>query len=202
MRQRVVAAAIPLLVCGAVVCAQAQVQPDHAVTRIYNRSLGVECTHCHSENDFANASKATFDFAKRMQRMVRGINEGPLKNMTGITCWSCHRGRPVPPRIPRAEWESIADAHATDFAGGREGLALAMSVYSASLGIDCSHCHVAGAWTDTSKPPRRMVQLMSSIFELIPIYFDQTQRMPRTQCFMCHQGRVRVERAAPPEKPQ
>ena len=112
------------------------------------------------------------------------------------------RQRVVAAAIPLLVCGAVVCAHATDFAGGREGLALAMSVYSASLGIDCSHCHVAGAWTDTSKPPRRMVQLMSSIFELIPIYFDQTQRMPRTQCFMCHQGRVRVERTAPPEKPQ
>jgi photosynthetic reaction center cytochrome c subunit len=194
--------AVAISLCGADVRVPAQVRPDHAVSRLYNRSLGVECDHCHAESDFGDASKPTFDFARRMERMVRGLNDGPLKEVGGISCWSCHRGRPIPARLPGGTWESIAAAHAADFAGGRDGLDLAMSVYSASLGVDCSHCHIVGQWTDASKPPRQTVKLMSSIFDLIPTYFDKTQRMPTTQCFMCHQGRVRVERTAPPPNPQ
>jgi hypothetical protein len=36
---------------------------------------------------------------------------------------------------------------------------------------------------------------MSTLFDLIPTYFDEAVRMPRTQCYMCHQGRTRIERA-------
>lgn len=197
-----VAVTVPLLWGGAVAEVAAQVQPDHAVSRLYNRSLGVACDHCHSGNDFTDASKPTFDFARRMARMVRGINEGPLKSLGGISCWSCHRGVPIPARLPRGDWESIEAAHAKDFAGGRDGLGLAMSVYTASLGVDCSHCHVVGDWADASKPPRRMVPVMSTIFDLIPTFFDTAGRMPRTQCFMCHQGHVRVERTAPAPVPE
>ena len=197
MRAGVVSVAIALTLCGATVGSRAQVQPDHAASRLYNRSLGVNCDHCHSPNDFADAAKPTFDFARRMERMVRGLNDGPLRNVGRISCWSCHRGLTIPARLPPANWESIGIAHAADFAGARENLDLTMSVYAASLGVDCSHCHVERDWTDASKPARQMVTVMSRIFDLIPTYFDSTVRMPRTQCYMCHQGRIRVEPGLP-----
>jgi hypothetical protein len=132
-----------------------------------------------------------------MERMVEGLNAGPLRQVGGITCWSCHRGLTVPARLPRTSWESIAVAHTADFAGGRQGLDLTMSVYAASLGVGCSHCHMERDWVDASKPAHQMVAVMLTIFDLIPTYFDGTGRMPRTQCYMCHQGHIRVERRAP-----
>jgi len=132
-----------------------------------------------------------------MKRMVDGINDGPLKGIGSLTCWSCHRGQPVPPRIPRAAWESIVVAHAADSAGGRASLGLTMGVYAASLGVDCSHCHVSRDWRDASKPAHQTVKVMSTIFELIPTYFDPAKRVPSTQCFMCHQGHIKVEQTDP-----
>ena len=183
--------------CGFAAGLRAQGPPAHAVAREYNTSLGVECGHCHTGSDFADASKPAFDFARRMERMVRGINDGPLRELGGVTCWSCHRGHAIPPRLPRADWEPIATSHAADFAGGRDGLALAMGVYSASLGVDCSHCHMPGNWTDASKPAHQTVKLMMTIFNLIPGYFDPAVRTPVTQCYMCHQGHIKVERTLP-----
>lgn len=197
MRAGVIPVAVALTLYEAAVGARAQVRPDHAASRLYNRSLGVDCDHCHVVNDFTDASKPTFDFARRMERMVQGLNDGPLREVGSITCWSCHRGLAIPARLPRTNWESIAVAHATDFAGGRQGLDLTMSVYAASLGVECSHCHVERDWIDASKPAHQMVTLMSTIFDLIPTYFDSTGRMPRTQCYMCHQGRIRIERRVP-----
>ena len=178
--------------------AQAQAGSEHAASRGYNRALGVDCGHCHTGTDFTDTSKPAFDFARRMARMVRGISDGPLEERGGVTCWTCHRGHAIPARLPRAEWESIAATHAADFAGGRDGLGLTMSVYAASLGVACSHCHASGNWKDASKPPHQTVAVMTTIFDLIPTYFDAAVRMPRTQCYMCHQGRVRVERAPQP----
>jgi Photosynthetic reaction centre cytochrome C subunit len=174
---------------------QTTAPPDHASSRSYNRALGVECEHCHSLNDFREASKPTLDFARRMERMLRGLNEGPLQPLGPISCWSCHRGAAVPARLPPADWQSMATRHAPDFAARPEGIALTMSVYAASLGVDCSHCHVADDWTAASKAPHQTVKRMLTIFDLIPAYFDRAIRVPRTQCYMCHQGRVRVERA-------
>ena len=196
---RFVALAVGLTVAasGADVRAQAPRPAAHATTREYNTALGVDCEHCHSPADFADATRPTYDFARRMQRMVAGLNDGPLKTLGGVTCWSCHRGHTAPARLPRENWESIASAHAAEF-GGRESLSLAMSVYSASLGVACSHCHVDGDWSAGTKQGHRTVALMATIFDLIPTYFDSAVRAPRTQCFMCHQGRTRIERVAGP----
>lgn len=169
-------------------------KPEHATSREFNRALGVDCSHCHSEANFADETKPTFDFARRMEKMVRGLSDGPLKDLGGVTCWSCHRGHATPARLPRDKWQSIATAHAADFAGGRQGLDLAMSVYSASLGVDCTHCHVAGDWKDASRRGHALTARMNGLFALIPTYFEGSSRKPSTQCFMCHQGSVHVER--------
>ena len=191
-------AAVGVAVCViAVNCLFAQTAPDHARSREYNAALGVECTHCHAADDFADRSKPTFDFAQRMARMVSGLNDGPLQGLGPISCWTCHRGHTVPRRLARADWESIATAHAADFAGGRPNLDLAMAVYSASLGVECSHCHVAGDWKDASKSAHEMVRTMGRIFEVIPTFFDKSVRAPVTQRFMCHQGRAQVEKMQP-----
>jgi hypothetical protein len=172
--------------------------PEHATSASYNKALGVECTHCHVDGAMADKSKPTFDFAQRMARMVQGINDGPLKVLGGVACWSCHRGHTIPARLPRESWESITTAHEADFKGGRENLGLSMGVYSASLGVECEHCHTPGNWKDGSKRTHVLASTtMSSIFDVIPTYFDPQVRAPRTQCYMCHQGSKTVPRVAP-----
>jgi hypothetical protein len=67
-------------------------------------------------------------------------------------------------------------------------------VFSASLGVDCSHCHVDGNWSDGSRRGHQMVGRMARMFDLIPGYFEGSPRQPLTQCYMCHHGSVHVER--------
>ncbi len=159
--------------------------------KTWSMALGVECEHCHVSNQWTDASKPAFGFAQRMMRMVNGLNGGVLKDLGGITCWTCHRGSSIPARVPRDVWEQIQRDHAAEFEG-RPNRALAMSVYAASLGVDCSHCHTANR-ADNTKPAKAMVARMSAVFDEIPKYFDPS-RQPRTQCYMCHQGQVTPER--------
>jgi formate-dependent nitrite reductase cytochrome c552 subunit len=161
--------------------------------RAWSRALGVECTHCHVADAWADTSKPTFAFAQRMARMLDALNAGPLKTLEGIACWTCHRGQVRPARLPRESWEGIQAAHTTDFASHPDR-ALAMSVYAASLGVDCSHCHEPGNWAAETRPAHARVALMLPIFEEIPKHFEES-RMPRTQCYMCHQGHTIPERA-------
>jgi hypothetical protein len=157
----------------------------------WSKALGVECTHCHAAGQWTDASKPAFEFAGRMARMVTALNDGPLNGLKGVTCWTCHRGRPVPARLPRAAWDKIR----TDYAGEFERApdrALAMSVYAASLGVDCEHCHDGDRSLNT-KPAKGMVARMLPVFDEIPKHFTQS-RMPTTQCFMCHQGKIAPER--------
>jgi Photosynthetic reaction centre cytochrome C subunit len=181
--------AVGFLLVSSIAAAQSEVQ---ARMRLWSTALGVQCVHCHIEGAWSDASKPVFPFAQRMMRMVDGINAGPLKDIEPITCWTCHRGQARPARLPRPLWEGIQSAHAADFAS-KPDVALAMSVYSASLGVECTHCHEAGYWAAATKPAHAMVEKMMPIFDEIPKHFDDTRR-PTTQCYMCHQGQRTPER--------
>ena len=187
--RRVLYAALAIVLAPATSAAQ-----DDVAARMsaWSKALGVECTHCHGDGNWIDASKPTFEFAQRMNRMVAALNAGPLKNVDAIGCWTCHRGRSIPARLPRESWEKIRADHIAEFAD-RPNRALAMSVYAASLGVDCSHCHEADRALNT-KPAKAMVAAMLTIFEEIPKHFDRAQRMPSTQCYMCHQGQVKPQR--------
>jgi hypothetical protein len=77
--------------------------------RIFSRSLGVRCDHCHvqiaetpkPEFDFPNDAKPEKKIARTMIRMVRAINgdyiaKVPGENKQQVTCNTCHRGKEEP----------------------------------------------------------------------------------------------------------
>ncbi|KAA5603039.1 photosynthetic reaction center cytochrome PufC [Blastochloris sulfoviridis] len=59
------------------------------------------CTYCHDEADLASDAKYTYQVSRRMLEMTRHINTDWSSHVaqTGVTCYTCHRGRPVPPYI-------------------------------------------------------------------------------------------------------
>ena len=184
---------IVLIATGCLAVASDSFAQDEVTARMqaWSTALGVECTHCHVAEQWSDPSKPTFDFARRMHAMVQGLNAGPMRELREITCVTCHRGQPIPARLQRATWEKILAEHQAEFEG-QKNRALAMSVYAASLGVDCSHCHEADRSADT-KPAKAIVAKMLPIFEEIPKYFDDSRR-PVRQCFMCHQGRNKPEK--------
>jgi hypothetical protein len=66
----------------------------------YSRALGVACTHCHVEADFASDDKRPKRVAREMAVMHKDINDqlGKMRNLRGspeerfINCAVCHRG--------------------------------------------------------------------------------------------------------------
>jgi Photosynthetic reaction centre cytochrome C subunit len=66
----------------------------------YSRALGVNCTHCHVEEDFASDDKRQKRAAREMAKMHRMINEqlGEMEHLKApvaersINCATCHRG--------------------------------------------------------------------------------------------------------------
>jgi photosynthetic reaction center cytochrome c subunit len=59
------------------------------------------CAYCHDTNDMASDALYTKVVSRRMFQMVRHIN-GDWKThvaATGVTCYTCHRGQPVPPNV-------------------------------------------------------------------------------------------------------
>ena len=66
------------------------------------------CAFCHNTENWASDEKATKLAARRMFEMTRYINSAWAGhvNPAGVTCYSCHRGQPVPaevwwPQVPR-----------------------------------------------------------------------------------------------------
>ena len=59
------------------------------------------CNFCHADNNFASDEKPTKNTAREMLRMVRHINADWKEHVggAGVTCWSCHRGQPVPAEV-------------------------------------------------------------------------------------------------------
>lgn len=59
------------------------------------------CAYCHDVNNMASDSVYTKVVARRMLQMVQHINADwkPHVAETGVTCYTCHRGQPVPVNI-------------------------------------------------------------------------------------------------------
>jgi len=59
------------------------------------------CTYCHDQNDLASDKLYTKVVARRMFQMVANINGNWSSHVgtTGVTCYTCHRGNPVPQNI-------------------------------------------------------------------------------------------------------
>jgi photosynthetic reaction center cytochrome c subunit len=56
------------------------------------------CTYCHNAQNFADDGKYTKVVARRMLQMTQNINGNWQSHVgkTGVTCYTCHRGNPVP----------------------------------------------------------------------------------------------------------
>ena len=65
------------------------------------------CTYCHVGNNFADDGKYTKIVARRMIQMTQRVNQDWQKHVgnTGVTCYTCHRGNPVPSNV----WYQPAD---------------------------------------------------------------------------------------------
>ncbi|MQY52768.1 photosynthetic reaction center cytochrome c subunit [Rhodocyclus tenuis] len=59
------------------------------------------CSYCHADGDLAADTVYTKVVARRMLEMTRHINSDwkPHVAETGVTCYTCHQGKPVPQNI-------------------------------------------------------------------------------------------------------
>ena len=78
---------------------------QQAITQWVSPTQG--CGFCHTGQDYASDAKPEKQVARLMMRMTRHINNdwGQHVQPSGVTCFSCHRGQPVPaetwfPRVP------------------------------------------------------------------------------------------------------
>jgi photosynthetic reaction center cytochrome c subunit len=59
------------------------------------------CGYCHNVPDYASDDKPPKLAARAMIRMTREINSrwAPHVKATGVTCYTCHRGQAIPPKV-------------------------------------------------------------------------------------------------------
>lgn len=77
------------------------------------------CAYCHNLANLASDEKYTKVVARRMIQMNQHINSTWQTHVaqTGVTCYTCHRGNPVPSEI----WFNHRDDVRSAFAGNRAG---------------------------------------------------------------------------------
>jgi hypothetical protein len=73
-----------------------------ALMKVYSKSLGVKCNHCHAQRkddaeklDFASDEKPEKGIARKMIKMTADINKKYISKMDGIKevrCVTCHNG--------------------------------------------------------------------------------------------------------------
>ena len=67
------------------------------------------CGFCHTGTDYASDDNPRKQAARTMLRMTRRVNADWQDHVgaTGVTCYSCHRGQPVPPEV----WRPLPPQH-------------------------------------------------------------------------------------------
>ena len=74
------------------------------VMHSFTHSLGVKCSFCHVQGNFASDEKPEKKTARKMILMARGINKDYFGGNRRIGCWTCHRGATEPEsKPPQAE---------------------------------------------------------------------------------------------------
>ena len=78
------------------------------------------CAYCHNPEKMADDSLYTKVVARRMLQMTRDINTKWKAHVgsTGVTCWTCHRGNPVPAYV----WFKGPETPSGGFAATNDGL--------------------------------------------------------------------------------
>ena len=66
-------------------------------------ALGVECSFCHVQGDFASDEKPTKEMARKMIVMTRSINANFPDGKIHVTCYTCHRGSTEPKTAPEGQ---------------------------------------------------------------------------------------------------
>ena len=72
----------------------------HEAMRAFRVALGVECTFCHVQGDFASDEKRNKIVARKMIELVGSINPKFPDGKDHVTCYTCHRGAQEPLMAP------------------------------------------------------------------------------------------------------
>ncbi|MDX2194553.1 MAG: photosynthetic reaction center cytochrome PufC [Gemmatimonadales bacterium] len=140
------------------------------------------CLYCHNPANYASDEKYTKVVARKMLGMTQHVNASYTNHVqqTGVTCYTCHRGMPVPANIwfftdryqPLRHYLDREDFRVQGAAALPADSKNRSSIYqteyayalminmSNALGVNCTFCHNSRIWSDWSQSsPQRMTAL-------------------------------------------
>jgi photosynthetic reaction center cytochrome c subunit len=138
------------------------------------------CAYCHNVANFASDSLYPKVVARRMLQMTRYVNNQYASHVqkTGVTCYTCHRGYPVPPagvwyftdenqylrhyldrNDARVQSTTVGHTAANNSSIKQAEYTYALMItQSRALGVNCTYCHNSRSWsTWQNAPPTRAV---------------------------------------------
>ena len=181
-----------------------------SIMREFNAALGVQCSYCHIQDQW----ELDIPAKEKSRMMVTLSNQENEKLVKGeVTCWTCHRGKPVPDKLPALTPESpetITAVRAIGLTGEQAQLPVekvfknlkefggfpaanlpsAMAYYTKALGVDCKFCHVEPFAKDT--PHKDIARTMIELVETTGQTFYKDTKNP-VRCWTCHRGNHDVE---------
>lgn len=177
----------------------------------FTTSLGVDCNHCHVAGEFEKDDKPAKQTARKMYEMVQLSNKFLSSNR--VSCYACHRGH-VQPEPPPDSWKAEFDEmgrkaeqdkrpaeqvykNIQTLKGVPAGRwTMLMTMFSKSLGVDCTYCHVPGEFEKDDKPAKLVARKMLGLTGAIAreIYKGPTS----INCYTCHRGKTQPVSFPPP----
>jgi photosynthetic reaction center cytochrome c subunit len=180
----------------------------------FTTSLGVDCTHCHVAGEFEKDDKPPKQTARKMYEMVQLSNK--VLGSNRVSCYACHRGhvQPEPPSDAlRAEFDEMMKKSEQDKRPAEQvyknvqtlkGVPagrwmMIMTMFTKSLGVDCTHCHVQGEFEKDDKPAKMIARKMLGLTGAIA---REIYKGPTTiNCYTCHRGQPQPVSFPSPTQP-
>lgn len=184
------------------------------VMRSFNEALGVQCTHCHMEGDFAADTNPKKEIARKMISMVRLIDTS-FPSSAGVfpegyhevDCITCHRGNIKPETKAPRKFYNHGNSLGEPPPAQRPGVSLKllppdthvhgaeslMGEFRDALNVDCGYCHGGGKPLETDANPRKDIgRKMIMLVRQINANFPGTGVFPvgdqEVTCWTCHRG--------------
>jgi hypothetical protein len=70
------------------------------IMQTFTAALGVQCTNCHVQGNYASDENPKKDVARKMIRMTQSINAQFPDGKMLVSCYTCHRGEAQPKNAP------------------------------------------------------------------------------------------------------
>jgi hypothetical protein len=70
------------------------------IMRTFTVGLGVQCTYCHVQGNYASDENPKKDIARHMITMTQQVNGNFSEGKLRVSCYTCHRGEAEPKTAP------------------------------------------------------------------------------------------------------